>query len=207
MPGASVSARLKHEIRGNKLKWTLSTGDFVRIALFAAIIAALGLTPPITLAFLGGVPVTAQTLGVMLAGVVLGARLGVLSVSLLIFVVLLGAPVLSGQRGGLGVLFGPSAGFFLGWIPAVITVGWLYRVLPISSVFTRAIVASIVGGIVVLYIFGIPVMAWRAGFSFDKAFFASMTFVPGDVIKAVAVGFIAQMLEKRNAPAEDEEEL
>ena len=47
--------------------------DAAHIALFAAMIAALGLVPQITLAF--GVPITAQSLGVMLAGAVLGALL------------------------------------------------------------------------------------------------------------------------------------
>lgn len=179
------------------MRWTFTTGDFVRIALFAAIIAALGVVPLwMSPPFLGGVPISVQTLGIMLAGVAIGARLGFFSVLLLILVVLLGAPVLSGGRGGLGVLFGPTAGYFLGWLPAVLATGWLYHALPIASAFTRAIVASIVGGIVVLYIFGIPVMSWRTGMTFDKAFFASMAFVPLDVVKAVAVGFVARMLEQ-----------
>ena len=50
------------------------------IALFAALIAVLGLIPKITLAF--GVPITAQSLGVMLCGTVLGARRGALAVGL-----------------------------------------------------------------------------------------------------------------------------
>ena len=47
------------------------------IALFAALIAALGLVPQITLAT--GVSITAQSLGVMLCGTVLGARRGALA--------------------------------------------------------------------------------------------------------------------------------
>ena len=59
----------------------------VRIALFAAIIAALGLLPKFDLPLLPGIPVTAQTLGVMLAGIFLGARNGALAVLLFLFVV------------------------------------------------------------------------------------------------------------------------
>lgn len=179
--------------------WNLTTGDFVRIALFAAIIAAMGILPPLNFPFLGGVPVSVQTLGVMLTGVLIGARLGVLAVLLLVFVVALGAPVLSGGRGGLAVFFGPTVGFFLGWIPSVAVTGWLYRMLPINSVYARAVTASVIGGIVVLYLFGIPAMAWRVGLSFTQAALASLVFVPGDILKAIAVGFVAEVVERRNA--------
>jgi len=54
--------------------------NLVFIALFAALIAALGLIPKIDLAF--GVPITAQSLGIMLAGTVLGAKRGLLAVLL-----------------------------------------------------------------------------------------------------------------------------
>lgn len=74
--------------------------SFTLVVLFAALIAALGFVPPVMLAT--GVPVSAQSLGVMLAGAVLGARLGALSVILVIAVVALGLPVLAGGRGGLG---------------------------------------------------------------------------------------------------------
>ena len=54
--------------------------DMTRIALFAALIAALGLIPSLTLGF--GVPITAQSMGVMLAGAILGAKRGALAVLL-----------------------------------------------------------------------------------------------------------------------------
>ncbi|MCA0341275.1 MAG: biotin transporter BioY, partial [Proteobacteria bacterium] len=53
----------------------MTTRDIVLVALFAAIIVVLGLLPPITLGFIP-VPITAQTLGVMLAGCILGAKRG-----------------------------------------------------------------------------------------------------------------------------------
>ncbi|TMV86523.1 biotin transporter BioY, partial [Thioclava sp. BHET1] len=59
-----------------------------RIALFAALIAALGLLPRLTLG--SGIPLTAQSLGIMLAGTVLGARNGALAVLLFLLMVALG---------------------------------------------------------------------------------------------------------------------
>ena len=70
------------------------------VALFAALVAVLGLVPQIALP--GGVPVTAQSLGIMLCGTVLGARRGALAVGLFLLLVALGLPILTGGRGGLG---------------------------------------------------------------------------------------------------------
>ena len=79
----------------------MATRDLVRIALFAAVIGALGLLPKFDLPLAGGVPITAQSLGVMLAGIFLGPRNGALAVLLFLFVVALGVPLLAGGRGGL----------------------------------------------------------------------------------------------------------
>ena len=119
----------------------------VRIALLAAVIAVLGTLPSIVLPIPMGVPITAQTLGVMLAGIVLGPRHGALAVLLFLFVVLLGAPLLSGGRGGLGVLFAPSVGFLFGFVPAAYVSGVVMARLSDLSVFAAALVAAITGGI------------------------------------------------------------
>ena len=72
----------------------MTTRDIVLVALFAAIIVVLGLLPPITLGFIP-VPITAQTLGVMLAGCILGAKRGAAAVLLVLLLVAIGLPVLS----------------------------------------------------------------------------------------------------------------
>ncbi len=104
--------------------------DLAQIAIFAALIAALGLPGSITVGS-AGVPITLQTLGVMLAGGILGARKGFFSV--LVFLVLMsaGLPLLSGGRGGLGVWAGTSAGLVTVTVPLAIVWGvlgvWLGR--------------------------------------------------------------------------------
>ena len=116
----------------------MNTRAIVRIALFAAVIAVLGLLPKFDIPLAGGVPITAQTLGVMLAGVILGARRGALAVLLFLFVVGLGAPLLAGGRGGLSVFFGPSAGFILGWVPGAYVCGLLMHALAMLPAFLAA---------------------------------------------------------------------
>jgi len=175
----------------------LGYADLVRIALFAALIAVLGLVPKFDLPFTAGVPITAQTLGVMLAGLILGPRNAALSVLLLIFVVALGAPVLSGGRGGLGVFVGPTVGFLLGWIAGAWACGTIYRLLlqrlPAQR-FIAAFTACVTGGIVVIYACGIPGLMLVTGMPLAKAATAVLVFVPGDLIKSALAAWIATRL-------------
>ena len=108
----------------------MQSRDIVYIALFAALTAALALFPPVTVPVLG-VPVTAQSLGVMLAGALAGARNGALAMVLFLALVAAGLPLLAGGRGGLGVLMGPSGGFLFAWPIAAWVIGMLLsRVAP-----------------------------------------------------------------------------
>lgn len=168
----------------------METRAIVRIALFAAVMAVLGLLPRFDVPLAGGVPITAQTLGVMLAGVILGARHGALAVVLFLFVVALGAPLLAGGRGGLGVFFGPSVGFLVGWIGGAYASGWLIRRLSSLPAFPAALLAAIGGGILVVYSFGVPVLAWKADLGLVQALAGSLAFLPGDLLKAVATAFV-----------------
>lgn len=170
------------------------TRNFVRICLFAAIIAALGLLPKFDIPFVPGVPVTAQTLGVMLAGAVLGPRNGALAVALFVFVVLLGLPLLAGGRGGLGVLVGPTGGFLLGWIPGALVTGLVVRLLRFGGRFTTVFTAALLGGICVVYAIGIPWLAAAAALPLKSAALATLIFLPGDILKAVlAAAIVASM--------------
>lgn len=163
-----------------------------RIALFAALIAALGLVPQIVIPFAGGVPITAQTLGVMLAGLVLGPWRGALAVLVFIAVVALGAPLLAGGRGGLGVFAGPTVGFLVGWPVAAIVIGLIYRAARERGAFLAGVVACVVGGIAVLYLFGVVGLALVTDLDLLAALLAVLIFIPGDILKAVIASFIAR---------------
>ncbi|MFS2179291.1 biotin transporter BioY [Rhizobium pisi] len=174
----------------------MSTRDLVLTALFAAIIVALGLLPPITLGFIP-VPITAQSLGVMMAGVVLGARRGAIAVLILLLLVAFGYPVLSGGRGGLAIFASPSAGFLVGWIFGAFVTGYLSERLvnEQQSGLVQTVsffLAAMVGGIVVLYAFGITYLATAGGMGFPKAFVGSMVYLPGDVTKAVVAALLGR---------------
>lgn len=168
----------------------------VQIALYAAIIAVLGLMPKFDLPLAGGVPITAQSMGIMLAGVMLGAWRGALAVALFLLVVALGAPLLAGGRGGLGVFFGPSAGFLLGYPVAALIAGFIMQRLKNQPVLPVALLAAVIGGIIVLYPLGILGMSTLGSLSPLDAAKACLIFIPGDTIKAVLVALVAQTVAR-----------
>ena len=167
--------------------------NLTHIALFAALIAVLGLVPKIDLA--AGVPITAQSLGIMLCGTVLGARRGALAVILFLVLVAAGLPLLSGGRGGLGVFASPSVGFLIGFPVAAFVAGFVMERTTLSPGFA-ATAASVIGGIGVLYIFGIIGMSQMLGKTLTEASYLAIAFLPGDAVKAVLAGLVTQSLAR-----------
>ncbi len=171
----------------------IDTRDITRIAVFAAIIAVLGLPGAIPV-FGGAVPLTAQTLGVMLAGVVLGPWRGAAAVAVFEVLVLLGLPLLSGGRGGAGVFVGPSAGYLIGWIIGAGVIGAIVRADLRRPAWWRVALGCVVGGIVAVYALGIPVQALVTRLPLGPTALSSTVFLPGDLLKVVAATIIALAL-------------
>lgn len=174
----------------------MTTKDLVLAALFTAIIIVLGLIPPVTLGFIP-VPITAQSMGVMLAGCIIGAKRGATAYALLVVLVAIGLPVLSGGRGGLSVLMGPTAGYIFAWIVGSFVTGLVAeRFVREGQSSARQMagffIASLIGGIGVVYAIGMPVVSLVAGTPFDKVLMGSLAFIPGDVLKAAIATLAAR---------------
>lgn len=170
----------------------LDATDIARVAVFAAVVAVLGL--PGGFAVFGSVPITAQTLGVMLAGAILGPWLGALSMTVFLALVAVGLPLLAGGRGGIGVFAGPSAGFALGWIAGALVIGLIVHAGHRRPVWWRTFAGIVVGGIVVIYAIGIPVQAAITRLPLGAAALQSAVFLPGDLVKAVLATAITMTL-------------
>lgn len=167
------------------------------IALFAAIIVVLGLIPPIMLGFFP-VPIHAQSLGALLAGVVLGARAGTLSVLLLLALVAIGLPVLSGGRGGLAVFLSPTAGYLVGYLPAAFVSGWVSDKVAQGKTDGRRIFAGFFVaatlGVIINHAFGIAWLVAYVGLSPYDALLGDLVFVPGDLLKAAIAAYAGQFV-------------
>lgn len=194
---APVRTRREHDPsrpEGTSLATTTqrSTGrSLAQIATFAGIIAVLGLIPAVA-PFGNAVPITAQSLGIMLAGAVLGGRRGALAVLVLLALVALGLPLLAGGRGGLGVFAGPSVGYLVGFPIAAFVIGAMTNAMGSPYRIVPAVGINILGGVLLLNLLGVIGMVLRADLGVGPALIAAAPFVPGDVIKAVICAFVAK---------------
>ena len=167
------------------------------VALFAALMAVMGLIPKIDLPL--GVPITLQSLGVMLAGCLLGARRGFQAMLLFLAAVAAGLPLLAGGRGGLGGVMAPPARYLVGYALAAGVTGALMRLLPQGTPLrtaASAFAASVLGGLVFLHAMGIAGLVLMAQMPLDKALLADLVFVPGDLVKCVLCAVVVHTVAR-----------
>lgn len=161
----------------------LELRDYPRIAIFVGLIAALGFLPAVNI--LPGVPVTAQTLGVMLAGAVLGSYRGTLAVFIFEVLVLAGLPLLAGGRGGAAVFAGPTAGYLVGWLIGAWVIGAVIAALPKLPMAISSALAFVLGGIVAVYVPGILWFAYLNQAPIFAVAIGNLPFLVGDAVKVV----------------------
>ncbi len=173
----------------SRKRWTST--DLSLIAVFAALIAALAILPGIPIGSLG-VPITLQTLGVVLAGLVLGPTRGFAAVGLYLVAGLAGLPVFSGFRSGFGVLAGPSAGYLLAFPFAALLAGFLAVLILRRAARFRWIglfLAGLTASLLTVHPLGIAGLVINGGLEVQAAVLADAVFLPGDVVKnALAAG-------------------
>lgn len=173
----------------------------VHVALFAALTAALGLIKPI---YVFEVPVTAQSMGPMLAGAIAGARAGALSQVAFLALVAAGLPLLAGGRGGLPIFATPSAGYLLAWPVAALLIGWLTRAsLRQFRVWRQALVHLGVS-LAVIHTAGIAVWAFLLMQAGDLSLLVALAtaalrdaaFLPGDIVKSTLAAIVVGVVRR-----------
>lgn len=124
------------------------------------------------------VPITGQTLGVMLVAASLGFRRGVAALSGYLLLGLAGAPIFAGFTGSIAAIGKPSFGYIIGFVATAAVVGWLAE----RRWDRRPLLAIALFGLASLipFVFGIPYMAMML------AALGS----PVDVAGAMALGFL-----------------
>ena len=170
-----------------------ATWGLAGVVGMAALVAVCAVSPAIPTPV--GVPITLQTFGVLLAGLLTGARRGSASVALYVAAGLAGLPLLAGGTAGIGVLAGPSVGYLVAFVPAAAVAGALgdlARRVPARWRFAVLAGAALVAGLLVLHPIGVAGLVARTGMGWHAAVAADLVFVPGDVVKALlAAGFAA----------------
>ncbi len=162
----------------------------VLIAFFIALISIFGIFVNIYIPF---VPITGQTLAVMLSGCVLGAYRGAIANLLLIVMVLFGMPLLSGGVNGVAAILGHSGGFIISWPIAAFIIGYFAQKKYDSAKkqFIFILFACIFGGIVIVYLVG---SLWFIYYNISLKLL--IAYLPGDLIKSFLATYISINLFK-----------
>ncbi len=159
-----------------------------RISLTAAFVALIAVGGWVSLP-IPPVPVTLQTFFVLLAAVVMG-RYAVLPVFVYLLLGILNMPVFHNGLAGIGVLMGPTGGYLIGFIPAVLLAGLAYEQ---ENIIVRA--AGIAAATLTIYLFGITWMAYSTGMALAQAVLLGLVpFIAGDVLKGIAVYIIGERI-------------
>lgn len=157
----------------------------LRITVYSALFTALIIIGAYISIPIGPVPIVLSDFFVMVTGLFIGGKYGLLSVGLYLSLGALGIPVFAGGTSGLAILFGPTGGFLFGFLFLVASIGFItYKR---QSSLIRDLIALLIGN-VLLYAIGIP---WLK-ISLDMSWTASMAaglipFLPGTIIKMLVV--------------------
>jgi biotin transport system substrate-specific component len=175
---------------------TTSATDLALVAVFAALIAAFSLTPAIPVGV--GVPITLQTLAVVLAGLVLGPWRGFLATLLYLAVGFAGLPVFAGGAAGVAVFAKPSIGYLLAFPLGALVAGALARLFvgwTGAKQYLGLFLAGLAGSLVI-HAAGIVGMMVVLQLSLPAAFLADLPYWPGDVAKMFAAAAVAVAVHK-----------
>lgn len=176
----------------NKLDKKLSIQKMALCALFTALIC-VGAFIRIPFPF---IPFTLQTMFVLLAGLMLGGRLGAISATLYMVLGLVGVPVFTGG-GGIGYIIKPTFGYIIGFCFAAYAVGKIAHKNNKTPSLKQMVIAVIVGELII-YVFGMGYYFIVANFFINKPIAVTTLFIqfflmtiPGDIIKSICACLIA----------------
>ncbi|MDR1711616.1 MAG: biotin transporter BioY [Propionibacteriaceae bacterium] len=172
--------------------------DLALVAVFAALLAVFAVVPGIPMPG-STVPITLQTLGVLLAGLVLGPWRGFLAVVLYLIVGFAGVPVFASGTGGLAVFTSMSIGYLVAFPVAALVAGWLAAFFVRRGFKGRYVwltVAAAVGSFLIIDPAGIAGMMFVGQTDFLTAFAWNLPFVLGDAVKCFAAAAIAVAVNK-----------
>ncbi len=135
------------------------------------------------------VPITLQTLFVILAGVVLGPRAGAASMALYVGAGALGAPVFSNGGAGFAWLLGPTGGYLLSYPASAFAAGWIAG----RRGAMLRVIAGLTTGVLIQYAGGLAQLAALTGEPLGVVLaMGAIPFLFGDAVKIVTAAWIAR---------------
>lgn len=174
--------------------------DLTFMALFAALMAVGANIAQFLV--IGGMPITLQTFFAVLAGAILGSRLGALSMILYLLIGLVGAPVFAQFTGGPAILFKPTFGFVLSFIVLAYAVGKIIEKAKWET--TPKFFIACFTGLILNYFIGTNYMYFAfkfwldapEGFSYAASWVMMLPPLPKDIILTIFAAVIAPRIQR-----------
>ncbi|MDA8224125.1 MAG: biotin transporter BioY [Desulfitobacterium hafniense] len=174
----------------------VKSNNSLRRMVYASMFGALTAAGSLITIPMQPVPITLQTLFTGLAGVLLGGYAGALSQVVYVLLGVIGLPVFSGGKAGLGTLMGPTGGYLIGFIVAAYVIGKMVEAKKELGLAWLGL--SLVVGNLVIYTLGVAQLSLVAHLSIPKALLAGVVpFLVGDVLKLVATALIGLKLRNQ----------
>lgn len=203
MEGIATIERYKYDV----YKWRCEADILTKLALALGKACLTGLLAQIRVVLpWSPVPVTGQTLGVLLAGVFLGRCWGGISMALYAGAGSLGVPWFSGWSGGFGALFGPTGGYILGFILAGLFLGYFtdkyIRARSFLTMFGLMLIANFVlihgPGLLNLGIW-LAIVKGKSFYLWQLLWMGTIPFIAGDITKAAIAAAMARGITPKRA--------
>lgn len=171
-----------------------------RVAETGIMAALICVIAPLSIPLSGGVPISLATFIVMLAGTVLGPRMGTEATLVYILLGLIGVPVFSSYQAGPSVLAGPTGGYIVGYLFLAFSTGIFYEKLgkPQKAVWKYTfLILGMVLGTIVDYAIGTAWFVYTMKTTWTAALTACVyPFIAFDAAKVAVVAVFGPRLEK-----------
>lgn len=143
------------------------------------------------------VPLTLQTLAIMVAAMMLGPRWGTLVMLVYVAAGSVGIPVFAQAKAGIGALAGATGGFIWGFIPGAFVMGILAGETKKDLKFIKAIVAAL-AGLAIIYSCGVIQLSIVAGLSIGQAILVgALPYLPLEAVKILLAAKIVSAVRRR----------
>ena len=182
----------------------ISVRDICYISMFVAIIS---ICAQIQIPMPFGVPLTMQTFTIMLAGIVLGIKKGVIAVVVYVLLGAFGVPVFSSFSGGLGIIFGKTGGFILSFPLLTLISGiGMQKINKFNKIndferfnYNRVWLAFwLTFGASVNFACGVLMFSFVTSMPLAMSFgYAAAPFIPTEVIKIIILTIVGGKIKKR----------
>ena len=139
------------------------------------------------------VPVTAQTLAVLLIGASFGAKRAFICTITYLLEGFIGLPVFAGATFGFAKLFGPTGGYLIGFVLAATLMGYISERRKTNNLKSALVIFLL--GHIVIYFIGIFWLSFFVG-SKNALAMGLFPFIPGAIIKTTLASFLLPMLWK-----------